>query len=76
MPPEQKATMQQAQVSPFKKQTGPFITINNKPFDVSSLQSHVIHVSPFRHVNPCPWSPSPTIREETENSTLKESCDS
>ena len=49
------------------------ITINNKPFDISSLQSHIIHVAPFRHVRTQTAKSPLVIREETEHSSLKDS---
>lgn len=50
------------------------ITINSKPFDISSLQSQIIHVAPFRHIRNQTAPSPPVIHEETEHSSLKDSC--
>jgi hypothetical protein len=49
------------------------ITINHKHFDISSLQSQVIHVTPFHHIRTRTQAPPPAIREETEDSSLRDS---
>jgi hypothetical protein len=49
------------------------ITFNNKPFDISSLQSQIIHVAPFRHIRTQTAPSPPAIREETEHSSLRDS---
>lgn len=73
--PQQVKTVQRVTVSPFKKQQGPLhITINNKHFDVPSLKSQIIHVAPFQHLKSDSVH-TQVIKEETGNSSLKDSCD-